>query len=332
MHKQRLRQLSHLFLSITVLAIAQFSLAKELPSWNEGKTKQSIIDFVTTVTNPKHKNYIEPADRIAVFDNDGTLWAEQPIYFQLFFAFDRIKQLAPQHPKWKTQEPFASILNGDYKKALSGGEETLITIIAAAQTGMSVSEFDQIVKQWISTAKHPVTQQAYTEMTYQPMLELLDYLRQHEFQTYIVSGGGIQFMRVWAESVYGIPMQQVIGSSGKIEFQYKNGQAKLMREPGLGFYNDKAGKVVGIYRHIGKQPVMAVGNSDGDLAMIQWTMSGEGKRFAMYVHHTDERREWAYDRNSHIGQLNKGLDQAIIDGWAIADMKKDWKVIYKFQK
>lgn len=302
--------------------------ADPLSSWNKGDTKNSILKFVEKVTTPGSPDFVEPPERIAVFDNDGTLWAEKPAYFQLFFAVDRIKELAPQNPDWNSTEPYASILKGDLKGALSGGMKAIEKIIMTSHTGMSTEEFEQIVKKWLDTAKHPTTNKSYTEMIYQPMVELLSYLRDKGFKTFIVSGGGVEFMRPWTEKVYGIPPEQVVGSSVKTKFLVKDGKATIQRLPELNFINDKEGKPVGINLHIGRRPLAAFGNSDGDLQMLEWTTAGKGPRFALYVHHTDNEREWAYDRESHIGKLDKGLDKAIAAGWTIVDMKNDWKVIY----
>jgi phosphoserine phosphatase len=306
--------------------------ADPLPSWNDGKAKQSIIEFVAKVTKKGPPDFVPPAERIATFDNDGTLWAEQPLYFQALFIFDRIRALAPQHPEWKDKEPFASVLKGDVKSALAGGEHALMEMAMATHTGMTTEEFEQIVKDWIATAKHPTTKRPYTEMVYQPMLELLAYLRANGFKTFIVSGGGIEFMRSWAEKIYGIPPEQVVGSSIKTKFELRDGKPVLVRLPEINFIDDKAGKPVGIQQHIGRRPIAAFGNSDGDLEMLQWTAAGSDSRFCLYVHHTDTEREWAYDRESHIGRLDKGLDEAAAKGWTVVDMKENWKVIYPFQK
>lgn len=299
-----------------------------LPSWNEGATKQAIITFVTQVTNAGTPTFVPAAERIATFDNDGTLWAEQPMYFQAFFIFDRIKTLAPQHPEWASKEPFASVLKGDVKAALVGGERAIVEMAMATHAGMTSDEFSAIVTDWLATARHPMTKRPFTEMIYQPMLEVLTYLRENGFKTYVVSGGGIEFMRPWTERVYGIPPEQVIGSSIKTKFEMRADGPALVRLPEINFIDDKAGKPVGIQQHIGRRPIAAFGNSDGDLQMLQWTAAGPGPRFCLYVHHTDAEREWAYDRQSHIGQLDKGLDEAVIKNWSIADMKRDWKTIY----
>jgi len=314
--------------SLTVPAFA----ADPLPSWNDGAAKQSIVNFVQRVVTPGGKDFVAEPERIATFDNDGTLWAEQPMYFQLAFALDRVKALAPQHPEWKDKEPFASLLKGDLKGALAGGEPAIFQIVIATHMGMTTAEFEQIVKDWTATAKHPKTKRLYTEMVYQPMLELLAYLRANGFKTFIVSGGGIEFMRPWTEKVYGIPPEQVVGSSGKLKFDLRDGKPVLVKLPELNFIDDKAGKPVGIQMQIGRRPVLAFGNSDGDQQMLQWTAAGSGMRFMGLVHHTDSDREWAYDRKSHIGALDKALDEAQAKGWTVVDMKKDWKVIYPFEK
>jgi phosphoglycolate phosphatase-like HAD superfamily hydrolase len=319
---------SFVFLT-TGIAIAQEK--DPLPSWNNGAAKQSILTFVKGVTKPGSDTYVKPAERIAVFDNDGTLWCEQPMYTQFFFALDRIKALAPQHPEWKEQEPFASLLKGDVDKALAGGEEALLDIVMASHAGNTTEEFEKLVKDWIATAKHPKTEHHFTEMVYKPMLELLSYLRANGFKTFIVSGGGVEFMRPWAEKVYGIPPEQVIGSSILVKYEMRDGKPVLVRLPKLNFNDDKEGKPVAIHLQIGRRPIAAFGNSDGDLQMLKWTTAGEGPRFALYVHHTDGEREWSYDRKSAVGKLDKGLDEAKAKGWTVVDMKKDWKVIFPWQ-
>jgi phosphoserine phosphatase len=265
-----------------------------------------------------------------VFDNDGTLWAEQPMYVQFVFAMDRVKALSPEHPEWKHKQPFKAVLEGDMKAVMAGGMHALLELIMATHAGNTTEEFSQIVKDWLATAKHPKTKRPYTDMVYQPMLELLTYLRENGFKTYITSGGGIEFMRPWTESIYGIPPEQVIGSSIKTKFELRDGTPVLVRLPELNFNDDKEGKPVAINQHIGRRPIAAFGNSDGDLQMLQWTAAGEGLRFCLYVHHTDAKREWAYDRESHIGKLDQGLDEAQAKGWVVVDMKKDWKVIHPF--
>ena len=299
-----------------------------LPSWNDTAPKKAIVAFVEKVTKEGSSDFVPVAERIATFDNDGTLWAEQPIYFQLLFALDRVKVLAPQHPEWKTKEPFASLLKGDMKGALAGGEKAILQIVAATHTGMSTEEFEQMVKDWIATAKHPKTGRLLTEMVYQPMLELLAYLRANGFKTFIVSGGGIEFMRPWTERVYGVPPEQVVGSSVKTQFEMRDGKPVLMRLPAINFIDDKTGKPIGINEHIGRRPIAAFGNSDGDLQMLQWTTAGRGARFALIVHHDDAEREWAYDRKSHIGTLDKAWDEAVAKGWTVVSMKNDWKTIF----
>ena len=299
-----------------------------LASWNDGKAKSAIVEFVTKVTKEGSPDFVPPAERIATFDNDGTLWAEQPMYFQFLFAFDRVKVLAPQHPEWKDKEPFASLLKGDLKGTLAGGEHAMLELVMATHAGMTTEEFEKIVTDWIATARHPTTKRPYTEMVYQPMLELLAYLRANNFKTFIVSGGGIEFMRVFAEKTYGIPPEQVIGSSGKLKFELRDGKPVLVKLPAIDFINDKEGKPAGIQEHIGRRPIAAFGNSDGDLQMLQWTAAGPGARFCLYVHHTDAEREWAYDRKSQIGQLDKGLDEAQAKGWTVVSMKDDWKTVF----
>jgi hypothetical protein len=334
--------ISNLATALALLALAHVGLAfstpadaqtvDSLPSWNDGKAKQSIIAFVEQVTKAGSPDFVPPAERIAVFDNDGTLWAEQPMYFFLFFAIDRVKALAPQHPEWKDKEPFASLLKGDVKGALAGGEKAIIELVMATHAGMTTEEFEKIIKDWLATAKHPTSERLYTEMVYQPMLELLDYLRANGFKTFIVSGGGIEFMRPWSEKVYGIPPEQVIGSSIKVKYEMREGTPVLVRLPELDFFDDKEGKPVAIHQQIGRRPIAAFGNSDGDLQMLQWTTAGQGQRLALYVHHTDAEREWAYDRKSSFGRLDKGLDEAQAKGWTVVDMKEDWIVIYPHEK
>jgi phosphoglycolate phosphatase-like HAD superfamily hydrolase len=305
--------------------------ADPLPSWNDGPAKKSIVEFVERVTKPGSPDFVPPAERIAVFDNDGTLWAEQPMYFQFVFALDRVKTLAPQHPEWKAKEPFASLLKGDIKTALAGGDRALLELVMATHTGMTTEEFETIVKDWIATAKHPVTKRPYTEMVYQPMLELLAYLRANGFKTFVVSGGGIEFMRPWMERVYGIPPEQVVGSTAKTKFELRDAKPVIVRLPELNFIDDKEGKPVAINQHIGRRPIAAFGNSDGDLQMLQWT-AASGPHFCLYVRHTDAEREWAYDRQSSIGRLDKGLDEAAAKGWTVVSMKDDWKTIFAFEQ
>jgi len=306
--------------------------ADMLPSWNDGKAKQSVVDFVGKVTKEGSPYFVPPTERIAVFDNDGTLWAEQPLYFQFLFAIDRVKAMAPQHPEWKDKEPFASLLKGDVKGALAQGEKAVIEILAATHAGMTTDEFDKIVKDWLATAKHPNTGRPYTEMAYQPMVELLAYLRANDFKTFIVSGGGVEFMRAFAEKVYGIPPEQVIGSTGKQQFELRDGKPVLVKLAAVDFIDDKEGKPIAIQRFIGRRPIAAFGNSDGDLQMLQWTDAGTDAHFCLYVHHTDAEREWAYDRQSSIGRLDKGIDEAQARGWTVVSMKNDWKTIFTPEK
>jgi phosphoglycolate phosphatase-like HAD superfamily hydrolase len=302
--------------------------ADPLPSWNETAPKKAVIGFVGQVTRQGSPAFVRPEERIAVFDNDGTLWAEQPMYFQVLFALDRVKALAPQHPEWQTDEPFASVLKGDTKSALAGGERALLELIKTTHAGMTTEEFDRIVRNWIATARHPKTGRLYTGMVYQPMLELLAYLRANGFKTYIVSGGGIEFLRPWTEQIYGIPPEQVVGSSIRTKFEMAGGKPELIRLPELNFIDDKEGKPVGINQYIGRRPIAAFGNSDGDQQMLEWTAAGGGSRFLLLVHHTDAVREYAYDRQSAIGRLDKALDEANAKGWTVVDMKNDWRVIF----
>jgi phosphoglycolate phosphatase-like HAD superfamily hydrolase len=306
--------------------------AAALPSWNDTAPKKAIVAFVERVTKQGSPDFVPADQRIATFDNDGTLWAEQPMYFQVLFAFDRVKALAPQHPEWKDKEPFASVLKGDMKGALAGGDAAVLQIVAATHSGMTTVEFDKIVRDWTDTAKHPKTGRLYTEMVYQPMLELLTYLRANDFKTFIVSGGGMDFMRVFSERVYGIPPEQVVGSGGKLDFEMRDGKPVLVKLPTLDFNDDKANKPIDIQVHIGRRPIFSFGNSDGDLQMLQWTAAGSGARFMGLVHHTDAVREWAYDRNSAVGRLDKALDAAVANKWTLADMKQDWKVIFPFEQ
>ena len=319
--------------SLVVIALAfitaSLHAADPLPSWNDGAAKQAITAFVTKTTADGSADFVPPAERIATFDNDGTLWGEQPMYFQAFFIFDRIKQLAPTHPEWKDKEPFASVLKGDLKSALAGGERALLEMAMATHAGTTTEEFEKIVSDWANTAKHPKSGKHFTEMVYQPMLEVLAYLRANGFKTFIVSGGGIEFMRPWTEKVYGIPPEQVIGSSIKTKFEIRDGKPVLARLPELNFIDDKEGKPVAIQQHIGRRPIIAFGNSDGDFQMLEWTTAGKGPRLALIVHHDDAQREYAYDRGSHIGKLEKGLDEAPQRGWSIISMQNDWKNIYR---
>ncbi|MBH1974649.1 MAG: haloacid dehalogenase-like hydrolase [Rhodobacteraceae bacterium] len=299
-----------------------------LPSWNDTASKAAIVAFVDKTVDPASPDFVPVADRIAVFDNDGTLWSEQPVYFQFMFALDRARALAAADPAWASTPALKAAAEGDVKAILAGGQDSLLEVVNATHSGMTVEAFTAEVATWIATAKHPKTGLLYTQMTYQPMIELLDYLRANDYQTYIVSGGGVDFMRAFADAAYGIPTQNVIGSEGKASFQFIDGQPQVMKDPGIGFIDDKEGKPLGIERAIGKRPVFTAGNSDGDLAMLQWTSAGTGPRFGMIVHHTDAEREYAYDRDSHIGQLDKALDAAPAAGWTVVDMKTDWATIW----
>lgn len=299
-----------------------------LPSWNDGDVKKGIIHYVNNVTSASSPDFIPVADRIATFDNDGTLWAEQPVYFQFFYALDKAKSMASAHPEWKTKEPFRSVLNNDMPGIMKQGEKGILQIVAVTHAGMNTNEFDSSVGQWIDTALHPVKKMRYTAMVYQPMLELLKFLQDHQFKTFIVSGGGIDFMRVWAEKVYGIPKDQIIGSSIKAKFDDAGGNPVIVKLPELDFIDDHEGKPVGIQKFIGRKPVFACGNSDGDLQMLQWAASNKYSNLELYVHHTDAEREWAYDRQSPIGKLDKGLDEATQKKWLVADMKIDWKNVF----
>jgi hypothetical protein len=326
--------------SRTLLVIASLVLAfplvargaDPLPSWNDGAAKQAVVRFVSEATREGGPSFVAPAERIAVFDNDGTLWAEQPMYFQAAFAFDRVKELAPQHPEWKQTEPFQSVLAGDPKAALAGGERAIGEIVMATHAGITTDEFSATVRDWVARARHPRFGRPYTELVYQPMIELLAHLRSSGFKTYIVSGGGVEFMRVWTEPVYGIPPEQVVGSTIATEFRLgADGVPQLFRLPKVDFVDDKAGKPVGIQKFIGRRPVLAFGNSDGDQQMLEWTAAGADARFMGLVHHTDAEREWAYDRKSPVGQLDKALDEATAKGWTVVDMKRDWKRVFAFE-
>ncbi|UYO50832.1 haloacid dehalogenase-like hydrolase [Rhodopseudomonas palustris] len=300
-----------------------------LPSWTNGTAKQAILAFVTRVTTDQGADFVPTAERIATFDNDGTLWAEQPYYFQLAFAFDRIKAMAPQHPEWKDHEPFKALLQNDKAAFASSGESGLLEVVAATHAGMTTDEFTDAVRNWMATARHPRFGRPYNQLTYQPMLELLAYLRANGFKTFIVSGGGVEFMRPWVEKAYGIPPEQVVGSSGVVKFETDaTGKPRLIKLTQVEFVDDGPGKPVGINRFIGRRPIFAFGNSDGDLEMLQWTVAGAGPRFAGLVHHTDAEREYAYDRQSKIGKLDKALDAAAAGGWTVVDMKNDWSRIF----
>jgi phosphoglycolate phosphatase-like HAD superfamily hydrolase len=315
------------FVCMAALSTSAAQTADPLPSWNDGKARQAIVNFVANVTKEGSPGFVPVAERIATFDNDGTLWAEQPMYIQLLFGLDRIKELAPQHPEWKDKEPFKSVLAGDVKSAFAGGAPALVELMAAGHSNMTIDEFDGVLSKWLASAKHPTTGWSYTEMVYQPMVELLAYLRANGFKTYIVSGGGVDFMRGFAEKAYGIPPEQVIGSEGKLKFEMRDGKPVLFKLPALDYFDDKDAKPIAIQKSIGRRPIAAFGNSDGDLQMLQWTCAGAGTRFCLFVRHTDAEREWNYDI-SPLGRLEKGLEEAGAKGWTVVDMKKDWKVIY----
>jgi phosphoserine phosphatase len=317
------------FVAIFAISICSVANAADpLPSWNEGPAKKAILEFVAAVTDKSSKDYVEPARRIATFDNDGTLWVEYPMYTQVLFTFDRVKKLAPQHPEWKTKQPFKALLAGDMKTVGASGMKGVTELVMASHAGMSGDEFEQEVTKWLATNKHPHLGCLYKECIYQPQIELLAYLRANEFKTFIVSGGGIQFMRPMTLKAYGIPPWQVVGSSIVSEFKTRDGKSELVRMPKIDFIDDKAGKPVGIYQHIGIRPILAFGNADADMQMIEYTNAGKGRRLGLFVHHTDADREYAYDRKSHVGVLDKALDQADANGWIIVDMKKDWKQVF----
>jgi phosphoglycolate phosphatase-like HAD superfamily hydrolase len=323
---------SFLIALVLYAGTASAQASDPLLSWNEGIAKKAITDFVAKVTKVGGPDYVPIPERIAVFDNDGTLWSEQPMYVQMVFAFDRVKALAPQHPEWKEKQPFKAALEGDMKTLLATGEEGLIELMVATHAGMTTDEFTEIVKDWLATAKNPKTKRPYTEMVFQPMIELMAYMRANGFKTYIVSGGGVEFMRVFSEQVYGVPPEQVIGSTGKTKFEIRDGKPVIVRLPAITFIDDKEGKPVGINQFIGRRPIAAFGNSDGDFQMLEWTTAGAGSRLAAYVHHDDADREWAYDRNSAIGRLSRGLDEAAQRGWIVVSMKNDWKQIFEVPK
>jgi phosphoglycolate phosphatase-like HAD superfamily hydrolase len=312
------------------LGVAQ-AQTDPLPSWNDTAPKKSILAFVEKVTKEGSADFVPMDERIATFDNDGTLWVEQPMYVQMAFAFSRVKQLAPQHPEWKTTQPFKGVLEGDMKAVVASGERGAMQLTMATHTGMTTEQFQQIVTDWLATATHPRFHKPYTQCIYEPMVELLAYLRANGFRTYIVSGGGIEFMRPWVEKAYGVPPEQVVGSSVKTTYEIVDGKPDLVRLPEINFIDDGPGKPVGIGQYIGRRPIAAFGNSDGDQQMLEWTAAGSGPRFLLLVHHTDGVREYAYDRTSAFGKLDKALDEATRKGWTVVDMKEDWKTIFAFQ-
>ena len=332
-----MKNLAALFVGLTLmLGCAQET--DPLPSWNEGASKSAILDFVRRVTDPANHDFVPAPERIATFDNDGTLWTEQPMYVQLLFVIDRVRELAPGHPQWKTSQPFQAVLESQPNDApalaaalATGGKQGLFELLFASHTGMTTDEFERIVTAWIATAEHPRFKRPFTDLVFQPMLELMAYLRANDFKVFIVSGGGIEFMRPWTERVYGVPPEQVVGSSVKTEFQLKDGEPVLVRIPKINFIDDKAGKPVGIHEHIGRRPILAFGNADADIQMIQWTKAGEGLRLGLFLRHTDAEREYAYDRKGHIGTLDAALDMAAAEGWIIVSMKDDWKRVYAWE-
>jgi phosphoglycolate phosphatase-like HAD superfamily hydrolase len=329
-----LRTLVICWVTILVLTLTHGVVAAAedpLPSWNDGAVKQSVLAFIEKVAKEGGSEFVPQAERIAVFDNDGTLWAEQPIYFQVQFALDRVKALAPKHPEWKNKQPFKAVLEGDKKAFAAGGMNAILEVMAVSHTGMTMEEFEGIVKDWLATARHPRFQRPYNEVVYPPMLELLAYLRANGFKTFIISGGGVEFMRAWVEKVYGIPPEQVVGSMGKQKFEWRDGKPVIVKLPAVDFVDDKEGKPIGIQKFIGRRPSLTFGNSDGDQQMLQWTAAWGGPRFMGLVHHTDAEREWAYDRTSPIGKLDKALDEANAKGWTVVDMKKDWKRVFPFE-
>jgi phosphoserine phosphatase len=320
-----------LLLLVAIAATSRLTAqaADPLPSWNDGASKKAIIDFVTRTTTTGSPDFVPAEDRIATFDNDGTLWVEQPMYTQLAFALDRVKALAPRHPEWKTQQPFKAVLEGDMKSLAATGEPGLMKIIAVTHAGITTEQFADIVTEWLATAQHPRFKRPYTECVYQPMSEVLSYLRANGFKTYIVSGGGVEFMRPWTDKAYGVPPEQVVGSSIKTGYEFQNGRPVLMRSSEIQFVDDKAGKPEGINQYIGKRPIAAFGNSDGDQQMLEWTAAGKkGKPLMALVHHTDAEREYKYDRQATFGKLNTALDEANAKGWIVVDMKTDWKVVF----
>lgn len=316
--------------SLILLAFAaRIAFADPLPGWQEGAAQETIVSFVESVTDLTKPTYVPAAERIAVFDNDGTLWAEQPLYFQLFFALDRVRELAEQHPEWQSEQPFKAAIENDRQALIESGKAGLLKLVGASHAGNTPDEFRDIVNDWLAEARHPERKVPYTDLVYGPMQELMDYLRDNGFRVFIVSGGGIEFMRAWTERVYGIPPHQVVGSSIRTEYTERNGEPVIVRLPDVDFIDDKEGKPIGINRHIGQRPLIAVGNSDGDYAMLDWTTAGSGPRLGVLIRHTDAEREWRYDRDSAIGRLDQGLDDAPGKGWLIVDMKRDWRYVFE---
>jgi phosphoserine phosphatase len=328
MNIKRLARVTVLAFSLLAITSGNVLAKDQLPSWNDGPVKTAIVDFIAAVTDKNGPDYVEPAERIATFDNDGTLWLEFPMYTQVLFAFERVKELAPQHPEWKTEQPFKALLEGDMKTVGASGMKGLMEIVMATHSGMTAEEFASQASHWMATTKNKRFDRLYTELGYQPQVELLEYLRANGFKTFIVSGGGIAFMRPVSEQMYGIPPEQVVGSSVESVFEMKDGKYVIVRQPKIHFVDDKATKPIGIYQHIGRRPILAFGNSDSDMQMIQYTMAGEGRRLGLFVHHTDSVREYAYDRKSHVGTLDKALDQADEKGWIIVNMKDDWNTVF----
>ena len=314
------------FVALAIAGCASTAGTDPLPSWADGPARQAILGFIEDVTRDGSPNYVPPAQRIATFDNDGTLWVEQPIYTQFAFMIDQVKAAAPRHPEWANNPVYKALAANDLRAALAQGERPLLGLLAQANSGMSVEDYDKTVRQWMATARHPTLKRPYTETVYQPQLELLAYLRAKGFKTFIVSGGTMEVMRPWTQAVYGIPPDQVVGSTQGVK--YEAASTNLMREPSMYFLNDGPGKPVGIYMHIGQRPILAFGNSDGDLQMLQYTMAGPGRRLALLVHHDDAAREFAYDRASPFGKLDKALDEAIQKKWIVVSMKKDWKQVF----
>ncbi|MEO0652215.1 MAG: HAD family hydrolase [Planctomycetota bacterium] len=317
-----------LVLLCSCAATPQRAVDPGLPSWSDGATKASIVEFVEAVTDPRSRDFVAPEERLAVFDNDGTLWAEQPAYFQLLFAVDRVRALAPEHPEWASTQPFAAAIDGDWAALAEQGTHGLLELVTATHAGMTSEEFDALSAQWLAEARHPQTQRPYTEMVYAPMLELLEYLRAHGFRTCIVSGGGVDFLRAFAQEVYGIPPEQVVGSRLDAEYAEQDGRLVVRKRGEIAFVDDGPGKPIGIERRFGRRPILAVGNSDGDFEMLEWTTAGDGRRLALLVHHDDAEREWAYDRESSIGRLERGLDEADSRGWLVVGMREDWKQVF----